>query len=1019
MRIVAKALKAAVVGSSLIVVAGSCGDTITEPNLGPQVRMLQVFPNPAVVRVDEALVMVVTMAADSGANTALTWTSADPRRVSVSETGIITGVSVGPAVVTVQSVGNPALFAAVPVTVTPAYTGVHRISASPSSLTLIPGQTQAIAAVVDADSKVSRDVRFEIDSTSVATVTTAGLVTAVAPGSARVVVRSTVDASITAVVGVTVRAPSPAQISIQALTSGGTSVPVNLESVRGQVDAVVNVTIGEAALDRVDLVATNNGRDTVVASQNYSSALAAARARLLRSARSMSDTARIAAELAPIVLSFRTNAFNATSGAVSLRNGATTLKAVAVHKPGAGTTTQQQASNGIAFHLSNLDGFVVSVRGLSNTGIASATDANGRRWMQAGRGLVFTSLPIAFSGRQVGGRTISFPGDNPIASISSTKSGESVDTLMLPATFASAVTGAAYINGELPSITSADQSGASMDLVPSTSSVVGGSGAGVINAQATYQSGTRLDGIRVDNAPPPAATFVISSSQQNVNNWVNGAYKFTSGLTGIAPDVGVGLVGSNTSPTAESMNATILVIGGDLTDTTEAQTGSQLPPSNTNTAYVALARYADRLGNTRVVPLAANGVHPRATFGVDLQAPTVRYTPTALTTETLVTDGTDSVFASLTGLNGPMVFAIDAIDDRSGLADGRVGITLKRFAQPNPVGTFNGTTTCVIGVNGTCGPAYQAYENVLTDQFRQVTIALDGGSALEGYYTFSATAQDQAGNVSAPRTKQALYDKGSNGSAPSLTGLGVSGVLVGGQPAAFIALAVDNVELARGGVVVTYPNLPTSQMLTYHTVTSGGVAIGTAFDASLTSPVAGTHAAFTMPNFIRGLESVSGTDAPQAYPASTAKPTSVTGWVRDFAPNNPASSLATPAPIPASSVQSPTSAMPGFAAGVGTSNELQFWRRVGTTGMAFEAIGPSGQANLPFARVLLARLEPSGFGANADVWHVVSELTTPVGTDNGLRRAWTYDFGSQSGGSYVAIGISAAGDAIVTRVITF
>src|SRR5262249_24081924 len=253
----------------------------------------------------------------------------------------------------------------------------------------------------------------------------------------------------------------------------------------------------------------------------------------------------------------------------------------------------------------------------------------------------------------------------------------------------------------------------------------------------------------------------------------------------------------------------------------------------------------------------------------------------------------------------------------------------------------------------------------------------------------------------------------------SFTGIGVSGTLTGGQPAPFLAIAVDNVELAKGGVLVEYPNLPdASRMLTYATPASGGTAIGTPFDQLLTSPIAGTHAAFTIPNFIRGLEIVGANDAPQAYPAATAKPVSLNGWVTDFSPGSAPSTLAANAPIPGATVQSP-GANPGFAAGVGTANELQLWRRAGTTGMAFEAVGVSGQSVSPFARVLLIRIEQSGLAVNPTVWRVINELATGVGVDNGIKRTWTYDFGSQASGTYAAIGVSAAGDGIVTRAVTF
>jgi hypothetical protein len=999
---------------SFAVVLGSCGDKIAAPL--PRVHKLEAHPNPATVRVDETLVMVLTMAADSGADLGIIWESADPRRVSVTETGILTGISVGPAVVTVRSADNPEAVAIIPVTVTPAYTGVRGITASPLALSLLPGQTQGISVSVDADSKVSRDVRYEIDSASVASVSASGIVAAIAPGVAHVTVRSVADPSMKTIVAVVVRSPTSARVSLQALTAAGTTNPVNLQNVTGQVDAIINIEPGERPLERVNLVVTNNARDTIVASQTFTTAQALALEEKLaaRAAQRASGVGTPVA-VAPIVLSFRTDAFDGTTGLTAFRNGSTTIKVVAINS-GAGAGQQTDASSSVAALLNNLDGFLVSVRGLSNTGVASANDANGRRWFQAGRGLLFTSVPVSYSGRALGARTISFPGNTPVASVTSAATGASSDTLVLPAGYASTTTGDGYVNGELPSIAAADVGGNTLRLTPAVTA--SGSGAGVINAQPGYLNGARLDGIRVDNSPPPAATLIISATAQNSNNWINGAYQFTSGFAGLAADAGVGLAGSATAPTPTTANVTFLAVGGGLTDTTQVTSGAQLPSSNTNATYTIIARYADRLGNTRNVQLSGSGPNPKATFGVDLQPPTVRYPQNALVGETLVSTGADSVFSSLTGTTGPLAFAIDAIDDRSGLAPGRVGVTITRFSQPNPAGSFAGTTTCVVGVNGVCGPAYSNYETVLPDSYCQYTVVMDGGSGIQGYYTFTATVQDQAGNTSTQIIKRALYDVGTGGSAPQMTGLGISGVLAGGQAANFVALAVDNVELARGGLFVGYPNLPgASQMLAFGTPSSGGTTIGRAFDETLTSPVAGAHKAFSIPLFIRGIESVDGNNAPQAYPAATAKPNAMNGWVTDFAPGGVISTLPANVAIAGSSVQSPASPA-GFIAGVGTANELQLWRQVPGSVLSFEAVGPSGQSVSPFDHVVLARLEPTGLTPNANVWRVVSELTAPLGTDNGLRRAWTYEFGAQSSGDYVALGVSATGDAIVTRIVT-
>jgi hypothetical protein len=272
-----------------------------------------------------------------------------------------------------------------------------------------------------------------------------------------------------------------------------------------------------------------------------------------------------------------------------------------------------------------------------------------------------------------------------------------------------------------------------------------------------------------------------------------------------------------------------------------------------------------------------------------------------------------------------------------------------------------------------------------------------------------------------------LIDAGVGASAPFLTGLGVSGILVGGDSARFLALATDNVELNRGGILLQYPNLPgtpeeilagtASQMLTYSTPLIGGRSIGVRFDTLLTTPIAGTHPAFTVANFIRGLEVVDALDEPQNYPGVIAKPNAANAWVTDFAFGGAPSTLAANVPIVSGSVQSP-GANPGFKAALGTSSELQKWRRAaGVSGLLFEAVGPSGQTVSPFTRVLLAQLLPSGLPVNPTVWQVISEIAVPSGADNGIRRTWRYNFGSLGSGRFLAIGVSASGDAIATQTI--
>ena len=119
---------------------------------------------------------------------AVTYSSANPTVASVSSSGLVTGASTGSTNITASSEGRTAI-AAIVVTPRP----VNSIVVSPSQLSLIAGQTVALAVqIFDAAGNVlsGRPVAYRSDITGIATVSGAGVVSAVAPGSTTVTVTS-------------------------------------------------------------------------------------------------------------------------------------------------------------------------------------------------------------------------------------------------------------------------------------------------------------------------------------------------------------------------------------------------------------------------------------------------------------------------------------------------------------------------------------------------------------------------------------------------------------------------------------------------------------------------------------------------------------------------------------------------------------------------------------------------------------------------------------------------------------
>ena len=185
---------------SLIAVGGlaglvACGDdvSVTEP------------PPPAFA-ISGAPVTAVQVGAkiQLSATEAATWASSAANVASVDGNGLVTAVAAGTASITATSTVDVSRHASVTITVTaPA---VRSVTVSPANAILKPGDTQGLSANVDADAGVARTVTWTSSNNAVATVSTAGVVTAVTVGNATITAASTVTPAVTGTAAITVRA---------------------------------------------------------------------------------------------------------------------------------------------------------------------------------------------------------------------------------------------------------------------------------------------------------------------------------------------------------------------------------------------------------------------------------------------------------------------------------------------------------------------------------------------------------------------------------------------------------------------------------------------------------------------------------------------------------------------------------------------------------------------------------------------------------------------------------------------
>jgi uncharacterized protein YjdB len=119
---------------------------------------------------------------------AVTWSSANTAVAIVSAAGAVTGVALGTATITATSEGKAGT-----ATVTVVPVPVATVAVSPLSANVTTGATQPLTAITkDANNNTltGRIVTWSTSSTAIATVSTAGVVTGVAPGTATITATS-------------------------------------------------------------------------------------------------------------------------------------------------------------------------------------------------------------------------------------------------------------------------------------------------------------------------------------------------------------------------------------------------------------------------------------------------------------------------------------------------------------------------------------------------------------------------------------------------------------------------------------------------------------------------------------------------------------------------------------------------------------------------------------------------------------------------------------------------------------
>jgi len=165
--------------------------------------------------------LIPTIRPDNATDKTVSWSSSNTNVATVSDGGIVTGVSVGSATITVKT-SNGGKTASCTVTVKP--DPVTGVSLNKTSISLVIDTAETLIPTITPDSATNKTVSWSSSNTAVATVSSNGTVDGISAGTATITVK-TQDGNKTATCAVTVTPISVSSVSLKSSTNlvvGGT-----------------------------------------------------------------------------------------------------------------------------------------------------------------------------------------------------------------------------------------------------------------------------------------------------------------------------------------------------------------------------------------------------------------------------------------------------------------------------------------------------------------------------------------------------------------------------------------------------------------------------------------------------------------------------------------------------------------------------------------------------------------------------------------------------------------------------
>ena len=791
--------------SGLAAVLAGCGDDVTvtqpPPPPPPAVRSITVGPDGASITVGATLTMTAAVNADAGVAVTVTWTSSDPNKATVvSASGVVTGVAPGAVGIKACSTVNAAVCGVATVTVVAAPVAtVTAVIVTPPSASLVVGQAITATAAVQGTNSPAQTVVWNSLATGIATVNASGVVTAVANGTAVVTACATANSSICGTLAVTVITPQPATISIQSITAGNLNTAVKIDSVTGQIEITLNVDNGAFTITKAQALV--NGI-TVIAEQVFSSA-----------------SANAAPEAVPstIVLSLNTRQVE------KLANG--TYIPVIFNGPNSITARIFVANNPQPISSNSVPAVFKNRDALTPGTTPVLVQASSTPTFTTSGPTVWYKSAVNFTG---GPNYISFFPVTPVSiKATSTNSGTLPAACGMSGNSATGTPSTGFIlAGTFPCLSFTFEGGVSITSGWSvTPGVAPAADVVYIAAVGTEQVGTKYvvaakdrynllaggtlnngNTINIDNKGPSISNNEIgfnagcSATIPNPGCWIGSAYDIQGDF--VAADGGTGV----------AVKTITDFLGFDVSSNaicgTTPFSAAALAEDPSPTKYDACASATDNIGNVSPTIRGFNK------FSVDKTNPTISYFGTYVS---------DSTVKTAVGA-GNIDYKVN--DNNAGLDANAVNLNLVTLIADAAPACASGTIAAPIAA------AAAGVDRQLTTPIASA----DNSCGDQGYYTWTASVRDRAGNTTAVvNPVVAAVDR----TAPAIQAVGPQPLYKAGQNGTFLVFATDSTDLAGVRLDARYTATGGTLVDLRYSITSGFGTVWDNFLTQITTPPTG------------------------------------------------------------------------------------------------------------------------------------------------------------------------------------